>query len=544
VNHDVIVKGVSLTAKPVGEPDAGYWREQPIADGKPALLQMNAEDFPARFLTALAASGPTPGSSIMMLPTSSSTPVTLYQPVHRVLNVTLLQAACEALNTPRLDPKRVDSAGLVIRRIVLSRPDSVAAWVRRADGQFRWVALDKSQELEDPDPSRRPQLQSGQPELDRLLSLQTLSTAMTEVYTPAFVAPPAVCETAGRTLVFAVIPTASSEVSNIKPPTPQYDPHILAKSLPALLRHGRHSAPMRDQQVDYRYMSDDYAKANRPSNTGSSFTKFSVTLRMMSTVFGAFDSTAEAQGLIDALNKHNVYVLTPIGGTPVLIPQPMGAFYQQAVAALIDYDPISGGPVPSLTMPNAWDPFTHEDEKNIVDSVAALLQLRSAQVTAPIGRFQDASRLYRIRVFLRIKSDTPGCPPILVWSKPSNPFRIAAWHESAGRMQPPVPLPDPTDANFLKNAKPNCFFAVPGALMNAVQNTSLSGLSSGSAGPASGGLQLNWICGFNIPLITICAFFVLNIFLILLNLVFFWLPIIKICIPFPLPTPANSGDDP
>ncbi len=57
-----------------------------------------------------------------------------------------------------------------------------------------------------------------------------------------------------------------------------------------------------------------------------------------------------------------------------------------------------------------------------------------------------------------------------------------------------------------------------------------------------GGIQLNWICGFSIPLITICAFFVLNIFLTLLNIVFFWLPFIKICIPFPLPTAANSGD--
>ena len=55
-------------------------------------------------------------------------------------------------------------------------------------------------------------------------------------------------------------------------------------------------------------------------------------------------------------------------------------------------------------------------------------------------------------------------------------------------------------------------------------------------------LSLNWICGFSIPLITICAFFVLNIFLILLNIVFFWLPFIKICIPFPIPVPSTSED--
>jgi hypothetical protein len=47
------------------------------------------------------------------------------------------------------------------------------------------------------------------------------------------------------------------------------------------------------------------------------------------------------------------------------------------------------------------------------------------------------------------------------------------------------------------------------------------------------GLTLGWICGFNIPLITICAFIVLNIFLSLFDLIFRWLFFIKICVPFP-----------
>jgi len=72
---------------------------------------------------------------------------------------------------------------------------------------------------------------------------------------------------------------------------------------------------------------------------------------------------------------------------------------------------------------------------------------------------------------------------------------------------------------------------VPGSLMGAMQGTTMSGLMSGSGGGPS--LGLGWLCSFNIPLITICAFFVLSIFLSLLNIVFFWLPFIKICIPFP-----------
>ena len=187
-------------------------------------------------------------------------------------------------------------------------------------------------------------------------------------------------------------------------------------------------------------------------------------------------------------------------------------------------------------MPDYWDSFSQTDGDLILGQIAALLQARSTQVTAPTGRFQDASRLYRLRIFLRLKSHMPGCPPELVWSRPSDPFRIAAWHESADRTTAPVPLPDPTDPNFRKNAKPNCSFAVPAGLMNAMQGANLSDLSSGKTPSAGGGVQLDWICGFSIPLITICAFFVLNIFLTLLNIVFWWLPIIKICIPFPKPS--------
>jgi hypothetical protein len=57
------------------------------------------------------------------------------------------------------------------------------------------------------------------------------------------------------------------------------------------------------------------------------------------------------------------------------------------------------------------------------------------------------------------------------------------------------------------------------------------------------GLGISWICSFSIPIITICAFFVLNLFLIVLNLVFFWLPFVKICIPIPGPAKSSQGGE-
>jgi len=62
--------------------------------------------------------------------------------------------------------------------------------------------------------------------------------------------------------------------------------------------------------------------------------------------------------------------------------------------------------------------------------------------------------------------------------------------------------------------------------------TSLLGLSNGSIG-GPGGFSIGLICSFSIPIITICAFILLFVILIALNIVFFWMPFFKICLPVP-----------
>jgi hypothetical protein len=428
---------------------------------------------------------------------------------------------------------------------------TVSAWMRSPSGQFSWVKLSADQECLDPDPAKRPQLFSGQPEIDRQLNALYLSTANTESSTPAFAVPPATSAALGRTVVYAMIPTASSEVSDAQPKQPpQIDPNGILNSLPALLRSSQYTAtpstPQPPPVVDYRWMSDDFLNAVYPPSMSSStpsvpvanpqaalFQGFTTALRMLHTVFGAFDGTAEGNAILNILNQHNV----TFGDTTT---QPMGSFYQSAKTVLLDYNPYpnNSGTPPGLVMPAAWDSLNDSDQSALISAVSAALAPKSQNLLAPQGRFQDSNRLYKLRMFFRIKGETAGCPPQLVWSQYSDAFRIAAWHESSDRVHPPIPLPDPTSA-FLKAAKPNCSFQVPANLMSAMQGTSMSGLMSGSGGGPS--LKLDWICGFNIPLITICAFIVLNIFLSLLNIIFFWLPFIKICIPFP--SISNSSPD-
>jgi hypothetical protein len=52
-------------------------------------------------------------------------------------------------------------------------------------------------------------------------------------------------------------------------------------------------------------------------------------------------------------------------------------------------------------------------------------------------------------------------------------------------------------------------------------------------GGSPGGATLGEVCQLSIPIITLCAFFLLMIMVQLLNIVFWWLPFFKICLPIP-----------
>jgi hypothetical protein len=464
--------------------------------------------------------------------------------------------SCETFSRIRVDPKRIVSAGLVIRRAVrkvepggtaVNEFNTLTGWMRDPTGKYSWSRLSPDEENSDPDPTQRPHLQSGQAALDQQLTALSLASAKTESTTPAFAAPPATCAALHRTVFYGIIPTASSEVSDTPPTSPpSVNRSDLVQSLPPLLRAKKYSSsltlPNDVPAIDYHWMSDDFLNAQYPPSTSTTppystpsasfnwYHSFATALRMLSTVFQAFDpNSSTGAAILAVLNK---YSLPLSDGTT----KRMGDYFQAANAALLPTASQGVLPQPTiLLMPTSWCGLSHEDEKALVEAMVAALTPLSKSQLVPQGRFQDSTRYYKLRMFFRIKPESGTCPPKLVWSQYSHPFQIAPWHASGPRTPPPIPLPDPTSATFLQGVKPNCSFVVPNGLMNAMQGTTLSGLMKG-AGAGGGGVSFNWICGFNIPLITICAFFVLNIFLILLNLCFFWLPIIKICIPFPYPS--------
>ena len=145
------------------------------------------------------------------------------------------------------------------------------------------------------------------------------------------------------------------------------------------------------------------------------------------------------------------------------------------------------------------------------------------------GRYDEPGAKYVLRAFVRLKPDGDGGCARTVWTPPSAPFVIAPWYDGAGAPPVRIALPDPT-RDFLKSLKPNVSFVVPASLQGLLSGNAKN-LAEGKGQP--GGIGLGWICSFSIPVITLCAFIVLNIFLSLFDLIFHWMFFIKICIPFP-----------
>jgi hypothetical protein len=141
VSHAISVQGVNLNTG--------------LSQTLPALLKVNNDDFPGRFLTDLSSLGTAPIVTAA-LNTSPTSPVTLFQPVQRIVHLALLELTCATPGTPRLDPTRVDSAGVVVRRIPRSQNGvddftSSSAWMKSANGQLEWTLLNKLQECADTD---------------------------------------------------------------------------------------------------------------------------------------------------------------------------------------------------------------------------------------------------------------------------------------------------------------------------------------------------------------------------------------------------------
>jgi hypothetical protein len=461
----------------------------------------------------------------------------LYQPVHRTFHVALLEVACDTVGRPRLDPQKIESAGLVVRRITEGASGTAhEAWMQSENRVRGWAGLNpvrKEEEL-DPDPARRPlELRTGNGEINRRLQLWKQSAApLSESSTPLFIAPPEVCLNARRTILYGVVPVTSSDLSEPPPPDkpgeesaglPRFDSNelqeMMREHLPLFLQERKGGAVPIPPRAGRNFTFADAEDGDLQA--------FILSLRQLKFEFAAFDETANGRALYNELNRVQFDRED----------RRLGDFLRDAAEVLIDLAGQDGTPR-TVRMPGSWPALTRAQEDRILNRVMAVLRGHLDSLTSSEGRFEAPSSRYRLRAFIRVKRDD-GCPTGIFWSDYSEPFGIVPWYENNGLPPVKISLPDPFDKDFLGKLKPNgvfkpnVTFKVPERLFNLLNKNSPDDFLKGEASESDVQLGLDWICGFNIPIITLVAFIVLSIFLSLLNLVFWWLPFVKICIPFP-----------
>jgi hypothetical protein len=169
----------------------------------------------------------------------------------------------------------------------------------------------------------------------------------------------------------------------------------------------------------------------------------------------------------------------------------------------------------------------------------ALPQLTAEQKQEPQPPFDSPKLDPRpaVRYVVRCVYRRPACGPLHpdLLSDPSDEFAIATFFDLDAPARPiQVSLPIDTTIAGLRKAKKNVSFLISNQLraqMDRVKDGKAA--LKGDMGSETE-IDLGFLCSFSIPIITICALIVLMIFISLLNIIFWWLPFLRICFPIPV----------
>ncbi|HEY1606398.1 MAG TPA: hypothetical protein VGF77_12465 [Allosphingosinicella sp.] len=485
-------------------------------DGRTIIATSVAQNFIADLFETLQASDwKTRLQAMRRRRVDSSDELQLGLPTHRQFQIALFEAACRMPGSPRLDPARIASQGLVLRRLRTAGPQG---WMKAGSKVAGWQGITEGV---DPDPTRRGAHNGANAAMRSLLALHAPPQPPAEDVIPLFVAPPDVCAACGRTILFATIPVVSSERSDGAPDTLDY------------------SKLADDDKNDLRSHLSEYLKARPPASLPYPGTPLDPTVNALAQQYS--DDADQQRLYAVALFVQQVVVeLGGLGQKPaakglmallrqIVLPLPGGGstnaarFAADASPILLEAQPNRTG----MLMPLSWPRIDNATGERIFAAALACLSDQHALLSTSPGKFDVRDDSYHVRAFIRVRGHD-DCPDKLVWSEPaSEPFGILPWWDGDA---PPIKIPLP-DLSQIGKVRPSVAFEMPAQLANLLKGDPKK-LVTGEGDTS--GLQLGWLCSFSIPIITLCAFIVLNIFLSLFDLIFRWMILLKICIPIPM----------
>lgn len=477
-------------------------------------------------------------------------------PTHRAFHLVACEAVCDRLGLPALDPRRITSAGFVIRRVGSKREQ---AWMLEEGEARGWE--DAPTELRDPDLHRRLCANGVLHKRDNVPAYSG------EEVHPLHVLPVTDGNGKCHTLLYGFLPlggfyflrdgnqafTASGMTEVVdasarhlywpfgyrdtKNPTwsPADSKPVVAgkptlaffELLKTLLNRYHLGEPgiadngSLQRLCEQLYFYDD--NTLHPTLKNWSFDDSSVS------AFAPYRQLSLWQYLSGHSNN-------PAGNALVkwLIQQEDPRVSSTASAPLLTLLPAASG-TGALTLTLRLTPADAQELRELLGQRLrdqALGKVREI----PLPKFrQNPEDFYQVVPFVRAINDLGK--ERIQWvdsAQRSLPFRVAApFDPNASR---PSIIQMPALADLKRGLAKGASILTPGDtfdLINSLKFNKGIGPDALPADPPPPGLGLQWICSFSLPVITLVAMILLMIMISLLNIVFFWLPWVRICLPFP-----------
>jgi hypothetical protein len=454
----------------------------------------------------------------------------MHLPIHNRFQIALFEVVCKRPGTPRLDPAMITGSGLVLRRQHPDVAGSYQSWLTLDGRKLGWKTADERDSY-DPDAAQRRNCHKANAAIRAAIAKsKPYADQASEAIFPLHVAPPRVCESRGKTILFGMIPVASNETEDDLPPTLNYanldatDKGEMIDHLSEYLKK-RPSLPMPKSgqalNADWDVLtasiipSPDPDQPDPPPTVESKRLRaFGIFLHQLNSELGLFGKGSGATQLQSLLRQ----IMLPLANG-----QQVDAlsFVTDASAILLE------GKKGNATMPTHWPTIDTDLGKKLSGAALDCLSDQFAVQRTHAGKFELKNARYAVKAFVRVRGHG-DCPDDLTWTGYSEPFRILEWWEGDG---PGTKIRLPA-MDQLRKMKPNVTFEVPPSI-SAILQGDMKKLGKGE--DPGKGMEIGWLCSFSIPIITLCAFIVLHIFLSLLDFIFRWMLWIKICIPIPKP---------
>lgn len=442
----------------------------------------------------------------------------LSQAVHRRFHLILMEAHCRQPGAPRLDPRKLTDMGFVIRR---RQRGEWHAWMRDGTRRLGWTPVVNADA--DPASDTFPVPVGAGLEIGAMLAARRGYRKSREEVHPLFVAPDDICRKAGKTIIYGLIPVASGEQVDV-PGSTDYQ-RLSDEELTNLRAHLSSYFKARPELAMPEAGQTLRPKPSILQSDDGSLRALGIFLQQMLVELGALENNMAARELMSAFATIRLPLEDAVAGRRQKTIT-AADFIRRAAPILIGGEPNDS----AMVMPLRWPAVDSALGSRLTRLALACLSQRAAAVTPPVGKFDGDSQRYAVRAFIRVAGHD-DCPDRLIWGPSSEEFRILPWWDGDGPATK-IALPG---LSSLRRMKPNVSFQLPPELANLLQGDMKRLKDGEKVGGPQPELDIFWLCSFSIPIITLCAFIVLNIFLSLFDLIFSWLAFIKICIPIPRP---------